>query len=33
MTPDGPNLGEHEGMFLLILQPMLSERKLNCKYG
>ncbi len=24
MTPNGPNLGEYEGMFPLILQPVLS---------
>jgi hypothetical protein len=25
MTPNGPNLGEYEGMFPLILQPILGK--------
>jgi len=26
MTPNGPNLGKHEGMFPLILNQMLGDR-------
>jgi hypothetical protein len=29
MTPNGPNLGEYEGMFPLILQPVLIPSPLH----